>query len=117
MKSKITFKVIAHDSDDYKDAIKLREGILRKPFGLHFSEDELLAEKNYIQIVGLRDLEVIATAVLVPEAEYCKMQRVVVKIELTCRDDMTPFYDQFGFSKDYGTTIPMRRLNANSTKD
>jgi predicted GNAT family N-acyltransferase len=38
-------------------------------------------------------------------------------IELTCRNDMTPFYDQFGFSKDYGTTIPMRRLNSNSTKD
>lgn len=38
-------------------------------------------------------------------------------IELTCRDDMTPFYDQFGFSKDYGTTIAMRRLNTNSTRD
>lgn len=64
---------------DYKHAVKLREGILRKPFGLHFSEDELFVEKDHIQIIGLKDLEVIATAVLVPEGEHCKMQRVAVK--------------------------------------
>lgn len=78
----IEFKVIDHDTAEYKDAVSLRERILRAPFGLSFSEAELLAEKSHIQIVGLNDKEVIATAVLVPEGQHCKMQRVVVKEDL-----------------------------------
>jgi len=55
---------------------------LRAPFGLSFSEAELLAEKSHIQVVGLNGTEVIATAVLTPEGQHCKMQRVVVKEDL-----------------------------------
>ena len=39
--------------------------------------------KEHIQIIGLNGLELIATAVLVPEGQNCKMQRVVVKEDLT----------------------------------
>lgn len=75
---KTSFKIIEHGSTDYKKAVSLRERILRAPFGLHFSEAELSAEKSHIQIVGMQDDAIIATAVLVPEGEHCKMQRVVV---------------------------------------
>jgi predicted GNAT family N-acyltransferase len=67
---------------EYKSAVLLRECILRAPFGLTFSATELLAEKDHIQIVGLNGSEVIATAVLMPEGQDCKMQRVVVKEDL-----------------------------------
>lgn len=78
----VEFKIIDYGTAEYKDAVSLRERILRAPFGLNFSEAELLAEKSHIQIVGLHGKEVIATAVLVPEGQHCKMQRVVVKEDL-----------------------------------
>lgn len=79
----INFKIIEYGSSEYKKAIALRERILRKPLGLSFSESELLAEKEHIQVIGLNGLELIATAVLVPKGQICKMQRVVVKENLT----------------------------------
>ena len=78
----VVFKIIDHGTAEYKSAVSLRERILRAPFGLNFSEAELLAEKSHIQIVGLNGAEIIATAVLVPEGQHCKMQRVVVKEDL-----------------------------------
>ena len=78
----IRFKIIKYGTPEYKSAVSLRERILRRPFGLKFSEEELLAEKDHIHIIGLNGSEIIATAVLVPEGMYCKMQRVVVKEDL-----------------------------------
>lgn len=82
MRLDIKFKIIEHGTEEYKRAVLLRERILREPFGLRFSDAELLAEKAHIQIIGLNGSEVIATAVLVPEGQDFKMQRVVVKEEL-----------------------------------
>lgn len=78
----ITFKIINHDTPEYRAAVALREEILRKPLGLTFLAEELEAEKNHIHIVGFKGDEVIATAVLVPEGEECKMQRVVVRNDM-----------------------------------
>lgn len=32
----------------------------------------------------------------------------IKRFELTCAEDMVPFYEKFSFSKDYGEAIPMR---------
>ncbi len=85
MKLDIQFKIIEHGTPEYQKAVLLREEILRRPLGLTFSETELRVEKDHIQIVGFGGLEVIATAVLVPEGQDCKMQRVVVKENLMSR--------------------------------
>lgn len=82
MKSNISFKIVEYGSPEYFNAVRLREEILRKPFGLKFLPEELEKEKNHIQITGYRDQEIIATAVLVPEGKICKMQRVVVRNDL-----------------------------------
>jgi predicted GNAT family N-acyltransferase len=79
---KITFKVIDYGSAEYKKAVTLREEILRKPLGLTFRPEELKKEEDHIHIGGIENDEVLATAVLVPEGEICKMQRVVVKSDL-----------------------------------
>lgn len=75
----ITFKIIEHNSPEYRAAVSLREEILRKPLGLTFSQEELEREKNHVHIAGFMGTEVIATAVLVPEEDIFKMQRVVVR--------------------------------------
>lgn len=78
----IEFKIIAHGSEVWKEAVTLREEILRKPLGSKFFIEELEEEKNHIQVIGLFNQELIATAVLVPEEEKIKMQRVVVSTSL-----------------------------------
>lgn len=78
----ITFKIIEHDSPEYKIALHLSEGILRKPLGLTFSQEELEKEKGYIQVAGFIGDELIATVALVPEGELFRMRRVVVRDDL-----------------------------------
>lgn len=79
---KIEFKIVAHASDDWRRAVKIREEILRKPLGTSFTTEELAEEKNQIQVIGCVNNEIIATAVLVAENADMKMQRVVVVAHL-----------------------------------
>jgi dihydrofolate reductase/predicted GNAT family N-acyltransferase len=76
---KIHFKIIDYGSDDYKKAVALREEILRKPLGLFFTKEELEMEKEHVHIAGFLGQEMCATAVLVPDGEEMKMQRVALK--------------------------------------
>lgn len=74
----MTFKEITYKSQEWINAVKLREDILRVPLGNKFTDAELEEEKNHIQIAGFIDVELVASAVLVPDADTMKMQRVVV---------------------------------------
>lgn len=81
-KDKIHFKVVEYGSDEYKKSVSLREEILRKPLGLFFTPEELEAERHHIHITGFLGQELCATAVLVPEGNELKMQRVATKSHL-----------------------------------
>jgi predicted GNAT family N-acyltransferase len=74
----MNFKKIAYKSQDWYDAVKLREKILREPLGNKFSDIELEDEKYHIQIAGFLNNELVACAVLVQEEKAIKMQRVAV---------------------------------------
>lgn len=80
------FKEIKYNSENWKNAVKLREKILREPLGSQFTDKELEEEKDHIQVAGFLDDKLIATAVLVPEGEKMKMQRVVVVEKLRNND-------------------------------
>ncbi len=79
LQDKIHFKIVDHGSDDYKKLVTLREEILRKPVGLFFTKEELEKEKEYVHIAGFLGQEMCATAMLVPEGDEMKMQRVALK--------------------------------------
>jgi len=79
--SNLSFKIIPYDSSDYKIAIMLRKEILRKPEEFVCQKEEI----NYIHVAGYLNGELCASAVLVPENDLVKMQRVVVKTALQCR--------------------------------
>lgn len=79
---KVDFKIVVHESKDWREAVNLREEILRKPLGSFFTEDELKEEEGHIHVIGKLEGKIIATAVLVPENKKIKMQRVVVSDEL-----------------------------------
>lgn len=74
----VIFREIEYKSAEWFGAVRLRERILRKPLGSHFSDKELEEEKGHFQIAGFIGNELIATSVLVPEVHTMKMQRVVV---------------------------------------
>lgn len=78
----VKFLTIEHGTPQWHQAVKLRENILRKPLGSVFTPEELEEEKQHTQVVGILNNEIIATAVLVPEGKFLKMQRVVVSDNL-----------------------------------
>ena len=100
---KTTFKEIAHNSSEWRNAVKLREKILREPLGSFFTDQELEEEKYHFQIAGFIDDTIIATAVLVPEGEVMKMQRVVVTENLrglNIGSEMMTFCEKFALDRN-----------------
>lgn len=98
------FKEIAYKSPEWTTAVKLREKILREPLGSFFTDQELEEEKNHFQIAGLIDNTIIATAVLVPEGDVMKMQRVVVAETLrgaNIGSEMMVFCEKFALDRDF----------------
>lgn len=101
---KPTFKEIAHRSVEWKVAVRLREKILREPLGTSFTELELEEEKYHFQIAGFIDDAIIATAVLVPDGEEMKMQRVVVTENLRSMNigsEMMTYCEKFALDKNF----------------
>ena len=50
--SMIEIKIIEHNTDDYTQMVNLRNEVLRKPLGLHFTEEYLENEKG-TKLIGL----------------------------------------------------------------
>jgi len=75
----VTFKVTPYNSPEYKAAVLLREEVLRKPLGMLLRAEDTENEEKYIHIVALQGEEVVATAMLLPQNEICKMRQVAVK--------------------------------------
>ena len=90
----IRFKIVAHNSNEYFQAVALREQVLRAPLGLTFTKEEMDAEAGHIHCVGLEEGVVVACAVLVPKPAQVRMQRVAVLERLRNRgigSQMMPF--------------------------
>lgn len=74
----MVFREVAYHSPEWFRAVELREDILRKPMGLSFSKEELNEEEHHFHIAGFVNGELIATAVMAPDKNAFKMQRVAV---------------------------------------
>jgi predicted GNAT family N-acyltransferase len=105
-KDKIIFKVIDFGGDDYKKSVSLQEEILRKPLRLTFTEEELELEKEHIHIAGFLGQEICTTAVLVPEGNTTKMQRVATKASFQNKGIgslMMAFCEEYAREHGYGS--------------
>jgi N-acetylglutamate synthase-like GNAT family acetyltransferase len=77
---------VAHGWPEYWAAVDLRDSILRKPLGLHFSAEELDAEKDSQHIVCYYGGRMVACLVLRPlEGGDVQMRQVAVVPELQGR--------------------------------
>ena len=63
----MALKIIEHGSPEYREMLRLRNEILRKPLGLAFSTDELDQEKENILIGAFDDDEILGCCMLVEE--------------------------------------------------
>ena len=70
----MALKQIDHGTPEYLKMVQLRDIVLRRPLGLTFTHDELLAEKNDILIACMDDEDVLGCCILV------KVDNLIVRL-------------------------------------
>ncbi|MGK2860846.1 MAG: GNAT family N-acetyltransferase [Chitinophagaceae bacterium] len=63
----MALKLIDHGSPEYKQMVKLRDTILRKPLGLYFTPEDLEKEKDNLLIGAFEDDQMLGCCMLVEE--------------------------------------------------
>ena len=63
----MALKIIDHGSEEYRQMVKLRDDILRKPLGLGFTPEELESEKDNMLIAAFEDEDILGCCMLVEE--------------------------------------------------
>ncbi len=75
-----SIRLVEFVSKEYDDIVSLRYEILRKPLNLHFTAEQLSAEKEYFHIGFYEHEKLIACLMLVPEENgRMKMKQVAVE--------------------------------------
>ena len=75
----MALKLIDYGTNEYQQMITLRNDILRKPLGLHFTPEELENEKNEILIGAFEEDKMIGCCMLVKEeAKTCRLRQMAV---------------------------------------
>jgi len=123
----MALKIIDYGTDEYREIIRLREEILRKPLGISFTEDELEKEENNLHIAAYEDDQMLGCCMLVEEgpqtvrlrqmavindlqgkgigralmqfAENLARDRGFRKITMHARKNATGFYEKMGYKK------------------
>ncbi len=64
----MALKIIDHGTPEYQLMVKLRDDILRRPIGIHFSTEELEKEKENLLIGAFEDESILGCCMLVKES-------------------------------------------------
>lgn len=123
----MALKIIDHGTSEYRQMIKLRDEILRKPLGLSFSNEELDEETGNLHIAAYEDDQMLGCCMLVEEepqtvrlrqmavindlqgkgvgralmqfAENLARDRGYKKITMHARKNALGFYEKMGYRK------------------
>lgn len=121
----MALKIIDYGTEEYRQMLKLREEILRRPLGLHLSQEELEREKDNLMMAAFDDDKMLACCMLVEEdpqtvrlrqmavlndlqgqgigkalmqfAENVARDRGYQKITMHARKNATGFYEKMGY--------------------
>ena len=75
----MALKIIDHGSPEYRQMVQLRDDILRKPLGLHFTEEELEKEKDNLLVAAYEDDHMLGCCMLVQEdPETVRLRQMAV---------------------------------------
>jgi GNAT superfamily N-acetyltransferase len=79
----MALKIIDHGSIEYRQMIKLRDDVLRKPLGLGFDAAELETEKDNMLIGAFEDEDMLGCCMLVEEnAQTVRLRQMAVLNDL-----------------------------------
>ncbi|MFL5788609.1 MAG: GNAT family N-acetyltransferase [Flavisolibacter sp.] len=123
----MALKIIDYGTEEYEEMLKLRDEILRKPLGLHFSPEEVEKEKSNLLIAAYEDKKMLGCCMLVQEnpgtvrlrqmavindlqgkgigralmqfAENLARDRGYKKITMHARKNAIGFYEKLGYRK------------------
>ncbi len=82
---KVNYKIIEHGSEDYFKSVALRKDVYKELIDGSSRESlikQLVEEKDFTQVVGVIEGEVVATAHLAHKKNKIRLRRVAVKKEL-----------------------------------
>jgi GNAT superfamily N-acetyltransferase len=112
----MTFREIKPGSEEYAEAIQLREAILRRPLGLTLGDDELADEANWIHLGGFDGPRLVAVLLLRPLSQTkVKMRQVAVAAELQGQgigSALVSFAETLAKNAGYTTLIAHARESA-----
>jgi predicted GNAT family N-acyltransferase len=75
----MALKIIDYGTPEYRQMVKMREDILRKPLGLSFSDDELKQEKNNLLIGAFEDDQMLGCCMIVENTpEKAQLRQIAV---------------------------------------
>ncbi len=75
----MALKIIDHGSHEYRQMVKLRDDILRKPLGLGFTLEELEKEKDNMFIAAFEEEDILGCCMLVEkDADTVKLRQMAV---------------------------------------
>ena len=79
----MALKIIDHGSEEYRQMVKLRDEMLRKPLGLGFTPEELDAEKDNMLIAAFEDEDILSCCMLVEEkSDTVRLRQMAVLNDL-----------------------------------
>jgi predicted GNAT family N-acyltransferase len=75
----MALKIIDYGTEEYRQMLKLRDEILRKPLGLNFSQEELEKEKLNMHMAAFEDDHMLGCCMLVQEGpETVRLRQMAV---------------------------------------
>ena len=108
-------KIIAYQSPEYHEMLALRYRILREPWGLHFSEEDLQREKEDIFIACIEDGHITGCCILTRlSGEEIKLRQMAVDNHRQGKNigrNIVLFAEQYAAEHGYATI----KLNARQT--
>ncbi len=111
----INIKIINYNSKEYKNELKLRNKILRKPLGLSIYDENLENEKNDIHIGAFLDGQLVGTVLLKKlNHNQLKMRQLAVKESLQGNKigtGLVKYAENYAHKKGYNKIV----LNARKT--
>ena len=79
----MALKILDHGSHEYRQMVKLRDDILRKPLGLGFTPQELESEKDNMLIAAFEEDEILGCCMRVEEnPETVRLRQMAVLNDL-----------------------------------
>ncbi|MEO7983788.1 MAG: GNAT family N-acetyltransferase [Bacteroidota bacterium] len=79
----MALKIIDHGTPEYRQMVKLRDDILRKPLGLGFTPQELEEEKDNMLIAAFEEEDMLGCCMLVEERpEVVRLRQMAVLNDL-----------------------------------